>query len=102
MAEDASLDEFLDGEDDDTVESAADEEPADTDPADEVSAGGESVETDSTSEGVAESEDSSGVEPATTTYAWTGDGAVCSACDEVVERRWEQDGALVCSACKAW
>lgn len=39
---------------------------------------------------------------ATTTYAWSGDGAACESCGEVVERRWQQDGALVCVDCKAW
>ena len=39
---------------------------------------------------------------ATTTYAWDGDGAACDACDERVERRWQQDGGLVCVECKDW
>jgi len=39
---------------------------------------------------------------ATTTYAWSADGAACGACGEVVQRRWQQDGSLVCPACKEW
>lgn len=39
---------------------------------------------------------------ATTTYAWTDDGAACTECGEVVEQRWQQSGALVCTACKSW
>ena len=41
-------------------------------------------------------------DPATTTYAWSADGAACAACGAVVERRWQQDGTLVCPACKEW
>ena len=39
---------------------------------------------------------------AATTYAWDGAGAACAACDETVERRWQQDGDLVCIECKDW
>ena len=39
---------------------------------------------------------------ATTTYAWSEEGAACAACGEVVPRRWQQDGTLVCPACKEW
>lgn len=39
---------------------------------------------------------------ATTTYTWSEDGAPCKSCDEVVQRRWQQNGSLVCSACKEW
>ncbi len=42
------------------------------------------------------------VDPAVTTYAWSTDGAACAECGEVVERRWTQDGHLVCGACKSW
>jgi len=79
MAEDASLDEFVD-----------DGSTASTD--------GNAAATES---GAAETA-ADGVDPATTTYAWSGDGAACAACGTVVERRWQQDGSLVCSACKEW
>ena len=36
------------------------------------------------------------------TTAWTPDGAPCATCGETVERRWRQDGALVCAECKTW
>jgi len=39
---------------------------------------------------------------ATTTYAWSEDGAACDSCGEIGKRRWQQDGALVCPACKEW
>jgi len=42
------------------------------------------------------------IAPAATTYAWTGEGAACGEGQKAVQRRWQQDGALVCSACKVW
>lgn len=47
-------------------------------------------------------------EPATVTYAWSPEGAVCAACGERVERRWlagegaPDPDALVCPDCKDW
>ncbi|WP_135665989.1 DUF7573 domain-containing protein [Halorhabdus rudnickae] len=46
--------------------------------------------------------DAVGVEPARTTYAFVPDGGTCEACGEATERRWHQDGDLVCPACKKW
>jgi len=60
--------------------------------------GGETATMDATSDGNEDDE----VTPATTTYAWDGDGAACEACGEVTERRWQHDGALVCVSCKEW
>lgn len=37
-----------------------------------------------------------------TTYAWVPDGAACAACGERVERRYRDDGQLVCPSCKEW
>ncbi|MGM0399404.1 MAG: DUF7573 domain-containing protein [Halobacteriota archaeon] len=37
-----------------------------------------------------------------TTSEWTPDGEECDACGAVVERRWRQNGALVCPECKNW
>ncbi|GCF13945.1 hypothetical protein Harman_18800 [Haloarcula mannanilytica] len=81
MAEDASLDDFLDGGDSEDEGSASEGGTAkpEDDPA-----------------------DSDTVEPAVTTYAWSPEGAACAECGEVVERRWTQDGDLVCGACKCW
>jgi len=102
MGEDASLDDFLGGSDETPDDGAADEERAkegdeelvtadqiDAEPAAETEAD-ETVETTDT------------VEPAATTYAWDGTGTACAACGEAVERRWQQDGGLVCGACKDW
>jgi hypothetical protein len=87
MSEDASLDDFLNDSDDGTAESAsADGTPSD---ADTASADPESEAAETPS-------------PATTTYAWDGDGAACESCGETVEKRWQQDGGLVCVECKEW
>lgn len=86
MGEDASLDEFLDaGSSESAGESDTDDKPATS---------GEDTDTGSTT--------TDDVDPATTTYAWSGEGADCEACGAVVERRWHQDGTLVCVSCKEW
>jgi len=83
MSEDASLDDFLGGESSKQSEAAdADASTGGTEPTDETT--------------------SPDGEPATTTYAWSGDGAACGACGETVEQRWQQDGGLVCIDCKDW
>ncbi|RLM96320.1 hypothetical protein [Haloarcula sp. Atlit-7R] len=89
MAEDASLEDFLDGgdESEDGGENG-------------TSARDETAETESEASDAEASTD--GVDPAVTTYAWSPDGAACAECGEVVERRWTQDGILVCGACKSW
>lgn len=46
--------------------------------------------------------DTDSVEPAVSTYDWTPTGADCEACGAAVERRWRDDGRLVCADCKAW
>lgn len=83
MDEDASLDDFLGGG------TAAEES---TGEADDDAAADDAVD-EATEDAVT---------PATTTYAWDGDGAVCGACGERVDRRWQRDGELVCVACKSW
>lgn len=81
MAEDASLDDFLSKTDGQTGRSAS----------------GDSTAPDESEPGAAETP-----APATTTYAWDGDGTACASCGETVERRWQQGGALVCPECKDW
>ena len=83
-----SLEDFLDGSETD-AESTASEAPADA------------------SEGTAEGSDAAAsgkgaTEPAAATYAWTPDGANCAACGTAVERRWRDEGRLVCADCKDW
>ncbi len=45
---------------------------------------------------------SDAVAPATATATWTPGGAACADCGDVVERRWRDGDAFVCSACKEW
>ncbi|WP_254279824.1 DUF7573 domain-containing protein [Haloarcula marina] len=100
MDEDASLDRFLGEEGDDperegradgaesATGAATGEQPADETSTDEKPTG--------------DTETADGIVPATTTYAWSPDGAACGACGTAVERRWRQDGDLVCPDCKEW
>jgi len=41
-------------------------------------------------------------EPATPTYRWQPDGAVCEACGGTTERGWRDDEGFVCPDCKSW
>jgi len=82
MSEDTSLDQFR------TDESAAGGEASER----------ETAATDDQPEATAPDD----IEPAATTYAWDGASAACDECDEPVERRWQQDGGLVCVECKDW
>ncbi|KAA9399632.1 hypothetical protein Har1130_00840 [Haloarcula sp. CBA1130] len=88
MGEDASLEDFVGSSE------SKDESESETSTGDDT-AGTESQTPDSDA-----SADT--VEPAVTTYSWSPEGAACAECDEVVERRWMQDGQLVCGACKSW
>lgn len=38
----------------------------------------------------------------TPTATWTPDGSACAACGTVVDRRWTDEGTLVCLSCKSW
>ena len=107
MSEDASLDDFLGGESSEQSEAAdADTSTGDTEAADADTSADDTEAADAdTSTGDTEPTDettSPDVEPATTTYAWSGEGAACGACGETVEQRWQQDGGLVCIDCKDW
>ena len=88
MSEDRSLDEFAGGSD------------AESDAGDDGIGGGEPDECEESDGGKANAVDDP--EPATTTSAWTGEGAACDACGTVTERRWQDDGELVCADCKSW
>ena len=105
MSGDRSLDEFVSGGD----ESSAD---VDGDTGDESSA---EVDDDSGDESATEvdgdagdavgsdtEESSETVTPATSTYAWSPSGTPCDACGASVERRWRDEGDLVCGDCKSW
>jgi hypothetical protein len=54
------------------------------------------------SESAAGSDTTDESESAESTYAWDPEGAACEGCGAVVERRWRDDGDLVCDACKSW
>lgn len=84
MGGDRSLDEF--------VPSA---QESDDESGDETEAAGESSE----ETGV---DGQTAVDPAESTYAWSPSGATCDACGASVERRWRDEGDLVCADCKSW
>ncbi|WP_459191254.1 DUF7573 domain-containing protein [Halosimplex sp. J119] len=83
---------------------ASDASDSEGDASSEETSGGD-AETD-TSEDSSESDgppvSATAVEPAVSTYTWSGDGGVCDACGETVDRRWRQDDDLVCPDCKDW
>ena len=86
--------------DDQTAEESTHDESDGGDPAESEAAEAESgSEPDSES---ATEPDPDPVEPAVSTYDWTPTGADCEACGAAVERRWRDDGRLVCADCKAW
>ncbi|WP_058994019.1 hypothetical protein [Haloarcula sp. CBA1127] len=89
MAEDTSLEDFLDAGDESEDEGESGTSAED----DTTEAGSEAPDAEATTDAV---------DPAVTTYAWSPEGAACAECGEVVERRWTQDGLLVCGACKCW
>ena len=105
MSEDASLDDFLGGESSEQSEAAeaaaaraGEESASETEPADATEA--ETASSDG--EPAADAEPAADIEPAKTTYAWSDAGTTCEDCGETVERRWQQDGGLVCIDCKDW
>ncbi len=91
--DDASLDDFLsDGDESE----AGDGDPDPAAPSPDTAPEDEGDETD------APAVDTTDVEPAVSTYAWRSDATACAACGEQVERRWRDDGRLVCADCKDW
>lgn len=89
MGNDRSLDDFLGGEDETPAVSESEGEPTET--GEEEDAGDIDANTDADT-----------VEPATPTYRFSPDGAVCDACGDVVQKRWHDDGQFVCADCKEW
>lgn len=106
MPEDASLDDFLesaDEEDDDEEDTDEAEQAVAAEPeADSTSEPSAQAERDHDDEAPTTDDDDASVTPATTTYAWSDEGTTCDECGEPAERRWQQDGALVCPECKVW
>ncbi len=111
MSRDRSLDDFLAGDEADGDErespERADPTPtsgdagADDDPDADAAADTDDARTDGAdaAEGAASG---LAVRPAESTMDWTPGGAPCEVCGASVERRWRDDGRLVCGDCKAW
>jgi hypothetical protein len=105
MADDRSLDEFLESGDSDDDEEANEggegnenRDAASAESAEQAESDGEASE----DAGTAQSVDPAAVDPATTTYDWEPGGGACTVCGERVNRRWESEDGLVCQACKEW
>lgn len=80
MEEDATLEEFLGSDHDRTNPGEETEIP--TEPADDA--------------------ETASIRPAETTFASSRVGGTCDVCGSSVQRRWQQDGQLVCPSCKEW
>ncbi|WP_423743237.1 hypothetical protein V5735_09095 (plasmid) [Haladaptatus sp. SPP-AMP-3] len=94
MSEDTSLSEFVGkvGESDEangTTDAAETDETTDADGS-------------ATNHESPERPDEADVEPARATYDWMPDGAACTRCGAAVEKRWRDDGGMVCADCKEW
>lgn len=130
MADDASLEDFLDADDQeadndepettegdeqatDRVGEAVEPDTANAESSEDSDGDGQPGETvapiesdDATADDGTESAD--GVtaaqtpDPAVATYDWTPGGAACAACGETVERRWRDGPGFVCGECKDW
>lgn len=81
MERDATLEDFLAGDE--------------TDPPDDES--GESPEGASD-----QSDETPEVKQATSTMSYRPGGGACAVCGTVVERRWHEADGLVCRDCKDW
>jgi hypothetical protein len=102
MGSDRSLDEFTGGtRESSTAESvdADDDSKSDAGPGDDTT--GAASATEALDSGESE-EPALAVEPAESTYSWSPAGATCAACGASVERRWRDEGELVCADCKSW
>jgi len=126
--DDASLDDFVDSEADQREASdtaSGEERPASSDSeADQreasKEASGEAANSEADQREASESErrpegavsspdpsaedepSDSTVDPAETTYQWSAEGVVCTACGSEINRRWQTDEGLVCPDCKEW
>ena len=101
MGQDRSLDEFFGGNggsaDDDTGSDAdTSAEPVDGATTD---ADGDA---DASDDAKSHLPDASAVDLPMPTYRWAPEGAACTSCGSIAERRWTDDGAFVCDDCKEW
>ena len=97
-----SLDDFAGGEDDETTDAADDAGAGDAAVERTAEPGPAADDTDDADDGDDEAGPSLAVRPAESTMDWTPGGAACAACERRVERRWRDDGRLVCIDCKRW
>lgn len=93
MSRDASLDQFVGGDEEASADGSDAGAPADGDEAAATSDGGAGERSATEVEGVA---------PARATFDWSPDGAACDCCSTSVEKRWRDGDALVCGDCKEW
>ena len=101
---DTSLDDFVGGDDEDETPGASGA-PENAEPAGTAADGtdvGSDANTNPEADAHTDAGEEAAAEPASPTFDWTPDGAACAACGERVERRWTDDGRLVCAACKGW
>jgi len=61
-----------------------------------------STESDSVDSTGADSTGVDTIEPATVTYRWQPDGAVCGECGASTDKQWLDSGEFVCPDCKSW
>ena len=84
-----SLDDFLDGSDDEQSEGtpSGDDRPEATEDDEPEASAPTAVEP---------------VDPATAIYSWTPRGEDCADCGATVKSRWRDGGRSVCGDCKNW
>ncbi|RBI61589.1 hypothetical protein DMJ13_12855 [halophilic archaeon] len=110
MSRDASLSDFAASDADDETEDDGprDDESGDASASDSTDAGSTA---DGEADRLADEETSASLDsesapadpdPATTTFAWSPDGAACARCGETVRRRWRDGDDVVCPDCKDW
>jgi hypothetical protein len=105
MSGDRSLDEFVpDGRESDDEPGEQDDGRASDESTVDDAGGDESGEREAGGGvgGESGAEEADVVAPAESTYAWAPSGATCDACGASVERRWRDEGDLVCADCKSW
>ena len=103
MGEDASIDEFVAATDDGTGDGgpATDRKAGGDDVTHDDGAGGETDE-DSTDGDETPPPDLDDVAPTVTIYGWAPQKTACETCGASTNRRWRDDGAMVCRECKEW
>ncbi|WP_049971815.1 DUF7573 domain-containing protein [Haladaptatus cibarius] len=111
VSRDTSLADFGTNADEAEAESEREESEAEAETESEAELESESgaesercSRSDSAGEGDSESlvDSDADIEPARATYDWTPGGIACECCGESVEKRWRDEGEMVCADCKEW